>query len=99
MRTITPLIDSSGNTVSAERRKKRDRRENKERRSSEERRHDFRDGSNAPQKTIKTWLRSLTKVRLGVDRRKEERRNHIDRRRPNLQPLLTPEEIKDLLYQ
>lgn len=99
MQTSTPIIDSSGNAILEERRKNMDRRENNERRSSEERRHDFRDGSNGPKKTIKIWLRSITKARLGVDRRKEERRNGIDRRQPHLQPLLTPEEIKDLLYQ
>ena len=99
MQTSTPTIDSSGHTIFEERRKNGDRRESKERRSSEERRHDFRDGSNGPKRTIKIWLRSITKARLGVDRRKEERRNLSDRRQPHLQPLLTPEEIKDLLYQ
>ncbi|MEE4242480.1 MAG: hypothetical protein V2I36_13520 [Desulfopila sp.] len=99
MQTSTLIIDSSGNTVFEERRKNCNRRESKERRSSEERRHDFRGGSNGPKRTIKIWLLSITKARLGVDRRKVERRTHFDRRQAKFQPLLTPEEIRDLLYQ
>ena len=43
------------------------------------------------------WLRSITNARLGVDRRKQERRKYLDRRQSNLSDLLTEEEITELL--
>lgn len=43
------------------------------------------------------WLRSITNARLGVDRRKQERRKSLNRRQPNLNDLLTEEEITELL--
>jgi hypothetical protein len=80
-----------------ERRKDQDRRKSGDRRSKEERRHDFRDGNSGQRKTIRVWLRSVTKTRLGVDRRKNDRRENSERRMPQLGVFLTQEEIADLL--
>ncbi|MBM9604083.1 hypothetical protein [Desulfopila inferna] len=80
-----------------ERRKNRERRQNSDRRCSEERRHDFRNDSKGRRKSLRGWLRSITNARLGVDRRKGERRSNLDRRQQNLQSLLTQDEISDLL--
>jgi hypothetical protein len=82
-----------------ERRVNGERRNNRDRRISPERRFDFRDGSGPGRrpKTIKVWFRSLTNARLGVDRRKGERRNGMDRRQSQPQVLLTQDELNDLL--
>jgi hypothetical protein len=74
------------------------RRKVEDRRSRDERRFDSRVASVQLRKTIKTWLRSLTHLRLGVDRRKKnDRRNYYDRRNQRLGSILTREEIVDLL--
>lgn len=81
-----------------ERRKNGDRRKTGDRRSHTERRHDFRDGSNQGQRmSLRVWLRSKAKSRLGVDRRKGERRSMSDRRQQKPHVLLSREEISDLL--
>lgn len=80
-----------------ERRKGGDRRVGSDRRVALERRHDSRSGSSSKKKNIRIWLRSLTNARLGVDRRKGERRQIADRRQRRANALLTKEEIADLL--
>ncbi len=74
------------------------RRKNENRRSQDERRLDSRVVSVQLRKTIKNWLRSLTHLRLGVDRRKKnDQRKDRDRRNQRLGSILTREEIVDLL--
>ncbi|HKJ65689.1 MAG TPA: hypothetical protein VJ969_09815 [Desulfopila sp.] len=81
-----------------ERRKNRDRRTSGNRRSQTERRHDFRhDSSQGQSMSLSVWLRSKVKSRLGVDRRKSERRKSFDRRQRKTHVLLSREEISDLL--
>jgi len=85
-------------TAFIERRVNGERRKSGDRRSATERRHDFRDGNSSGRpKNIRIWLRSMTKARLGVDRRKGERRNSLDRRQDNTLSLLSQNEIRDLL--
>ncbi len=85
-------------TPLAERRKNRDRRKSGDRRSHTERRHDFRDVSSQEQRmSLSVWLRSKIKSRLGVDRRKGDRRKSFDRRQQKPHVLLSREEISDLL--
>ncbi|TKB06811.1 hypothetical protein [Desulforhopalus sp. IMCC35007] len=49
-------------------------------------------------KTIKIWIRSITHTRLGVDRRKGDRRRGMDQRQTvRFHALLTRDEISDLL--
>lgn len=89
-----------GNIDFVERRVNGERRQQRDRRTNNERRHDFRDGSGPGRKpkTIKVWLRSMTNARLGVDRRKGERRSGLDRRQTaQIHALLTQDEISDLL--
>jgi hypothetical protein len=75
-----------------------DRRQSPERRANAERRCDSRLAPVKHPKTLKTWIRSLTNSRLGVDRRKRgDRRTHSDRRQQRLESILTQEEINDLL--
>ncbi len=74
----------------------RERRDSSERRFEVERRFDFRQAVSPARRSVKSWIRSLTNARLGVDRRKIERRI-VDRRSEELRSLLTPEEIADLL--
>jgi hypothetical protein len=74
------------------------RRNTEDRRSLDERRLDSRLATVKHRRTIKVWLRSITRLRLGVDRRKkEDRRLTRDRRRQSLRSLLTQEEISALL--
>lgn len=73
------------------------RRSENDRRSQGERRHDFREAPDNQRRTFYMWWRSITKARLGVDRRKQERRKNIDRRQQNLHSLLTEEEVSELL--
>lgn len=80
-----------------ERRMGGDRRMGVDRRMASERRHDTRNGLSIRKKNIRVWLRSLTNARLGVDRRKGERRILADRRQRKTNALLTKEEIADLL--
>ena len=76
------------------------RRDSPERRAPNERRFDRRYSALAPKRSLKSWVRSLSKARLGVDRRKgSERRFSDDRRSQVLQSLLTPEELADLLQE
>lgn len=74
------------------------RRKIEDRRSQEERRLDSRVATVNLRKTIKAWFRSLTRSRLGVDRRKNrDRRKNVDRRQRGQGSILTQEEIADLL--
>ena len=69
-----------------------------DRRSQDERRLDNRVTSVQLRKTLKTWLRSLTHLRLGVDRRKKnDQRKDSDRRNQRLGSILTRGEIAALL--
>jgi hypothetical protein len=88
------------NNAFGDRRVNGERRESGDRRANNERRYDFRDGSGLglKPKTIKIWIRSITRTRLGVDRRKGDRRRGIDRRQTvHFHALLTRDEISDLL--
>jgi hypothetical protein len=85
---------TSGTTP--ERRKNKERRVCPDRRSADERRTDSREEGQQPRLSIKSWIRSKTNARLGVDRRKGERRALPDRRTPP-RSILTKEEIHDLL--
>lgn len=80
-----------------ERRKGGNRRKGEDRRLNKERRHDFRDKSVPRRRTLRIWVRSLARARLGVDRRKGERRSPVGRRQQNLNSLLSHNEIYDLL--
>jgi len=68
-----------------------------DRRASSERRFDYRGASLLPKRSLKSWLRSISKARLGVDRRKGLERRYDERRSQQLRSLLTPEEIAALL--
>lgn len=96
MANISNVSDDSD----IERRVNGERRNGGDRRMNFERRYDFRDKS-CPErrpKTIKVWLRSVTHSRLGVDRRKGDRRSGIERRQfVQLHGLLSQDEISDLL--
>ena len=75
-----------------------ERRKDVDRRVQDERRFDSRLVPIDLKKTVKLWFRSLTRSRLGIDRRKRrDRRKNNDRRHQRIEPLLTPEEIADLL--
>lgn len=75
-----------------------DRRTGSERRLHEERRFDSREEGRPVRRSLKAWMRSLARARLGVDRRKRaERRVRADRRSQRLRSILTPEELADLL--
>jgi len=93
---MTDSKDSTGKKF-VERRKGSDRRKGGDRRAAIERRHDSREGLGGRKKNIRVWLRSLTNARLGVDRRKGERRLIAERRQRRANSLLTKEEIADLL--
>ena len=77
-----------------------ERRAFSDRRLSHERRFDYREANPPARRSIKSWMRSLSNARLGVDRRKgAERRMHDDRRSQELRSLLTPEELAALLQE
>ncbi len=76
-----------------------ERRHCSERRLPEERRFDYRDAPSQVRRSIKSWLRSLSNARLGVDRRKGYERRLQDRRSQELRSLLTPEELAALLQE
>lgn len=81
-----------------ERRKPNSCRRRGERRTFRERRCDTRDQARQRRKGFYGWLRSLIRIRLGVDRRKNgDQRTISDRRRMNTRALLTKEELADLL--
>lgn len=85
----------TGDTI-PERRKYQERRVCQDRRATVERRNDSRESGQTPRRSVKTWLRSKTNARLGVDRRKGDRRK-LDDRRAAPRSILTKEEIHDLL--
>lgn len=75
-----------------------DRRSGGGRRCHRERRSDRRVPGQGGRKTLWTWLRSLFRPRLGVDRRKNiDRRSNVDRRKQGVSVRLTAEELRDLL--
>lgn len=96
---MTRIVDSSGKIIIEDRRKNGERRVLADRRVNPERRHDSRDGTTPKRKSLRTWIRSKTNARLGVDRRKGQRRSGLDRRKKNLYSLLTQDEVKDLLSE
>ncbi len=74
------------------------RRKAEHRRVAMERRRDTRGEALEHKRTLRSWVRSLTRSRLGVDRRKgRDRRTITDRRNPLSQSRLTKEELADLL--
>jgi hypothetical protein len=79
-----------------ERRTYRERRVCQDRRDTSERRTDNRAGGLKPRRSVRAWLRSKLNARLGVDRRKGDRRRTADRRKAP-RSILTKEEIHDLL--
>ena len=79
-----------------ERRKNQERRVCQDRRATTERRIDSRENGQKPHRSMRSWLRSKINARLGVDRRKGDRRKFLDRRAAP-QSILTKEEIHDLL--
>lgn len=77
-----------------------ERRMSTARRYVHERRYDYREADPPVRRSIKSWMRSLSNSRLGVDRRKgEERRLLRDRRSLQLCSLLSPEELAALLQE
>lgn len=75
-----------------------DRRRRVDRRLQQERREDRRIASFRRGWSLKNWFRSLTKLRLGVDRRKGVNRRQLRGcRRQDPAYVLTPEEISLLL--
>ncbi|MFT5728503.1 MAG: hypothetical protein ACI8PB_002657 [Desulforhopalus sp.] len=74
------------------------RRNDRDRRAYSERRYDSRKAKN-PHRTLYGWIRSLTRSRLGVDRRQQGDQRIIANRRTPSRPssMLTKEEISDLL--
>ena len=75
------------------------RRNSAERRFSNERRYDYRAAAPPARRSIKSWMRSLSNARLGVDRRKGIDRRLHKRRSQELRSLLTPEELAALLHE
>lgn len=68
-----------------------------DRRVTDERRCDRRVSSNGS-RSLKAWVKSLTRPRIGVDRRKQgDRRTQQIRPARDLRSLLTADEINDLL--
>jgi hypothetical protein len=70
----------------------------RDRRGYSERRYDSRKAKH-PNRTLYGWVRSITRARLGVDRRQQGDQRIIENRRTPLRPnsMLTKEEIADLL--
>jgi hypothetical protein len=78
--------------------KNNDRRTEDYRRTEMERRADYRNDPKGQPKGILRWLKSKKSARLGVDRRKDDRRTLLDRRQQKyLEGILTQDEISDLL--
>ena len=73
------------------------RRKNPDRRRGTERRHDPRHAGKSRRRSIIAWFRSLTRNRLGVDRRKGGDQRMYDRRCSGPRSLLTQEELEALL--
>lgn len=82
-----------------DRRKITERRLLADRRGRIERRRDTRNDGGRRRRSMRVWIRSLMNARLGVDRRKVERRSGLDRRKKSLQSLLSKDEIRDLLSE
>ncbi len=81
-----------------ERRESDNCRRSTKRRSHLERRFDRRDGVQKQSRGFYGWFRSRTKIRLGVDRRKNpDRRINPSRRKFTPRLMLTKEELADLL--
>jgi len=80
-----------------ERRSGKDRRSGQDRRSNVERRIDPRDSNIRIKKSLIARIRTLTNSRLGVDRRRGDRRTGLDRRNQSPTSLLSQEEIAELL--
>jgi len=80
-----------------ERRIGEDRRIGQDRRSNIERRVDPRDSNIRIKKSLLARIRTLTKSRLGVDRRHSERRIGQDRRNQSPTSMLSREEVAELL--
>ncbi|MGI6657077.1 MAG: hypothetical protein ACOX5Z_09695 [Desulfobulbus sp.] len=76
-----------------------ERRRIADRRCGDERRLDNRLQPGGSVRRLRDWIRSRTRPRLGVDRRKPggDRRKLVDRRQTAPRSLLTPEELDDLL--
>ncbi|WP_136809322.1 hypothetical protein [Desulfosediminicola flagellatus] len=72
------------------------RRKTPDRRNSVERREDPRNGR-TKKRTFTAWIRSITKGRIGVDRRKGLEQRIYERRNNGFRSLLTQEEIDALL--
>lgn len=81
-----------------ERRRPNSCRRTSDRRTYRERRYDSRKTKN-PNRNFYGWIRSLTRSRLGVDRRQQGDQRVIANRRTPSPPssMLTKEEIADLL--
>jgi len=94
--TVTQKINYFNVATRQNRRENSDRRKDSNRRAGEERRHDSRIKPTGQSKSLQIWLRSLIKVRLGVDRRKRSRRFSA-RRQHHQSSILTQEEISELL--
>jgi hypothetical protein len=93
-------MSTSENTVwdGVERRESNNFRRTTKRRTYRERRHDRRDGGQRQSRGFYNWLRSHTKIRLGVDRRKNgDRRITLNRRSLTPRLMLTKDELADLL--
>ena len=73
------------------------RRKTQDRRRSGERRRDPRDYDERPRLTFLAWLRSKTRFRLGVDRRKGREQRLFERRCSGPRSLLSQEELEALL--
>lgn len=72
------------------------RRRNPDRRNCSERRQDPRRGPTS-RRSLLAWLRSLTRGRLGVDRRRGVEQRMFERRCSGTRSLLTQEELEALL--
>lgn len=72
------------------------RRNTPDRRQNGERRRDPRTGEHR-KRSLLSWLRSLTRKRLGVDRRKGTEQRLFERRCSGPRSLLTQKELEELL--
>lgn len=80
-----------------ERRKPNSCRRVTDRRSNQERRSDPRAGVAVSRRGFYGWLRSIIRIRLGVDRRKTPDQRVANRRQFTPRSMLTREELADLL--
>lgn len=96
---MSRITDTTSSVNFEDRRKNGERRVLADRRAQVERRIDTRNSAEKKKRSLRTWFRSLTNARLGVDRRKGDRRSGFDRRQKNLHSLLSQNEIQDLLSE